>query len=237
MLLLKLRLNLKDEDLALRFSLSTVIVKSLVYTWISFIHNCLLVKKKLPQWPPRNKVDAQMPKQFREDVEMRYLRALLLEVEILGEKDPRSVYEMEPFTFSVLQTSTVWSVYVGITPNGAANLISPLSQGSAKQSLPKVVLELIHSKLTKDDIIVGPQITTDVIKTYEKLDVDYIVCPKSVRTREMMLIRQLATKYLKRLMAFKCLSCLPYELHSVAEKVVSVTVLLTNFNTPLLERD
>ena len=201
------------------------------------MYETLVSRRKMPIFPSRHKVNMQLPKKFSQDYEFRNLRTLLLDVEILGEKSHQSVYEMDPFSFSALPTSKVWSFTVGITPNGAANFISEVISGSSKNSdLSKYVFDKLKSDFNKDDIIIGPEITNSVRDCYGSIDVDYIVCSKFAKSPHLVLIRQLASKYLERLLAFKILTCIPCDLQPLVSKIVTVTVLLTNLNKPILQR-
>ena len=234
---MKLRLNLLDADLAQRFNIPTKVISSLIVTWVNFMYETLVSRRKMPIFPSRHKVNMQLPKKFSQDYEFRNLRTLLLDVEILGEKSHQSVYEMDPFSFSALPTSKVWSFTVGITPNGAANFISEVISGSSKNSdLSKYVFDKLKSDFNKDDIIIGPEITNSVRDCYGSIDVDYIVCSKFAKSPHLVLIRQLASKYLERLLSFKILTCIPCDLQPLVSKIVTVTVLLTNLNKPILQR-
>merc|ERR1712226_113889 len=235
--LMKLRLNLVDEDLGQRFKIPTAVVSAIIYTWTNFIYESLVVKRKMPIWPSRKKVTEQLPKSFSEDLEFKNLRSLVVELEVLGEKIQDVVYELDPFSFSALSTSKVWKVLVGITPNGAVNYISPIKQSSSQDvNLQKVVAKALRPKLSRDDIIVGPTISGEVRKEFENAFADYVICSKFAKSPQMVLIRQLATKYLKRLLSFKLFTCIPCDLQPLVDKLIPVTILLTNLNKPILDK-
>ena len=61
--LVRLRLGLMEQDLAYRFDLSQPTVSRIIITWINFMY---LELKKIPLWPPKEIVQANMPKAFKE---------------------------------------------------------------------------------------------------------------------------------------------------------------------------
>ena len=63
LVLVRLRLGLLEQDLADRFGLSCATISRIFTTWINFIY---LKLKQIPLWPPRDIVQANMPKCFRD---------------------------------------------------------------------------------------------------------------------------------------------------------------------------
>ena len=63
MTMLRLRAGLFEQDIANRFQVSQSTVSRIVCTWINFLY---LKLKDIPLWPPRELVQMNMPKQFRE---------------------------------------------------------------------------------------------------------------------------------------------------------------------------
>ena len=61
LVLVRLRLRLLEQDLADRFGLSCATISRIFTTWINFIY---LKLKQIPLWPPRDIVQANMPKSF-----------------------------------------------------------------------------------------------------------------------------------------------------------------------------
>ena len=121
--LVRLRLALREEDLAYRFGVSVSTVSRLVTTWICFLHDYLA---KLTWWPRKEVVLQHLPAAFRE----KYPTTICI-------VDASELYIETP-TDLHLQSST-WSSYkhhntakflIACTPNGAVSFISDLFMGS-----------------------------------------------------------------------------------------------------------
>ena len=63
LMLVRLRLNLKEHDLANRFEISISSVSHVFTTWINF---CYLRLGLLPCWPDRSTIQSTMPAAFKE---------------------------------------------------------------------------------------------------------------------------------------------------------------------------
>lgn len=121
--LIKLRLELRERDLAYRFGISTSLVSKFFITWISFMYHHL---KEINWSPATEQVAATLPQEFLDKYATTYL--------IL---DATEIFLQTP---SDLQTqSSTWSSYkhhntakalVGCTPNGGVSFVSDLYVGS-----------------------------------------------------------------------------------------------------------
>ena len=123
LLLVKLRRNLKGEDLAFRFGISASTVSRYLTTWICFLYHHL---KELEWSPSVEQVMGTLPHSFREKFPMTY--AII---------DGSEIFIQTPSDLH-LQSST-WSQYkhhntakflIACTPNGAISYISPVFVGS-----------------------------------------------------------------------------------------------------------
>ena len=129
--LVKLRLNLSEQDLAFRFGLSTSTVSRYFITWVCFLYNHL---KEIDWSPSIEQVAGTLPHIFKVKYPSTYI---IIDASELFIKTPKDL---------VLQTST-WSNYkhhntakylVGVTPNGVISFISPLYVGSISD--PEITL-------------------------------------------------------------------------------------------------
>ena len=121
--LIKLRLNLTEQDLAFRFGVSTSTVSRYFITWICFLYNHL---KEIEWCPTADQVAGTLPHAFKQKYPTTYIII-----------DASEIF-LETPTDLMLQSST-WSNYkqhntakylVGVTPNGAISFISPTFVGS-----------------------------------------------------------------------------------------------------------
>jgi len=53
-----------EQDLAYQFGISQPTVSQIIYTWINFLY---LKLKKIPMWPPRGLIQADMPQPFKDN--------------------------------------------------------------------------------------------------------------------------------------------------------------------------
>ena len=121
--LMKLRLNLTEEDLAFRFAISLSTVSRYFITWICFMYHHF---KEIDWCPTSKQVAGTMPNAFKEKYPTTYMII-----------DARELFIQTPSDL-MLQSST-WSNYkqhnttkflIGITPNGAITFVSPAFVGS-----------------------------------------------------------------------------------------------------------
>ena len=121
--LVKLKLNLKVEDLAFRFKISASVVSRYITTWICFLYHHL---KEIDWVPTVEQVNGTLPHSFRK-----------LYPNIYAIIDGSEVFIETPSDLN-LQSST-WSQYkhhntskflVACTPNGAISYLSPVFVGS-----------------------------------------------------------------------------------------------------------
>ena len=115
--LIKLRLNLTEQDLAFRFGISTSTVSWYFITWICFLYNHL---KEIEWCPSAEQVASTLPHAFKQKYPTTYMIIDASELVV------------ETLTDLMLQSS-MWSNYkqhntakyiVGVTPNGAISFIS-----------------------------------------------------------------------------------------------------------------
>ena len=59
----RLKLSLREQDLAYHFQISQPMVSRIVNTWITFMY---FKFKEVPLWPPRETIDKYMPACFRD---------------------------------------------------------------------------------------------------------------------------------------------------------------------------
>ena len=119
----KMRLNLKTEDLAFRFGLSPSQTSRSITTWICFLYHHL---KELDWMPTVQQVSGTMPCAFKKKFPNTY--AIIDGSEIFIETP--SDLHMQSSTWSQYKHHNTTKFLVACTPNGAICYVSPLYVGS-----------------------------------------------------------------------------------------------------------
>ena len=120
LVLVRLRLGLFEKDLAYRFGISVSTVCRICTTWINFLYVRL---KELPLWPSRDLVKSYMPQVFRD---LYPDTRVIIDATKIFVETP-ALPELQQMTFSSHNT---FKGLVGISPDGAVNVISKLFPGS-----------------------------------------------------------------------------------------------------------
>ena len=109
--LVRLRVGLTEQDIAYRFNLSQSTVSRIIITWINFMY---LELKKIPIWPPKEVVQANMPKSFRE----KYPRTrVIIDATEIYIDQPR-LPDIQQMTFSNYKNSNTFKGLIGVSPDG-----------------------------------------------------------------------------------------------------------------------
>ena len=119
LMLVKLKLNLKVQDLAFRFGISTSSVSCYLTTWICFLYHHL---KELDWSPSIEQVMGTLPHSFRKNFPSTY--AIIDGSEIFIQT-PSDLY-MQSSTWSQYKHHNTAKFLVACTPNGAISYISPV---------------------------------------------------------------------------------------------------------------
>ena len=123
LLLVRLRHNLKVEDLAFRFGISASSVSRYLTTWLCFLHHHL---KELDWSPSVEQVVGTLPHSFREKYPNTYAIIDGREIFIHTTSD----LHMQSSTWSQYKHHNTAKFLVACTPNGAISYISPVFVGS-----------------------------------------------------------------------------------------------------------
>uniref|UniRef100_A0A6P7GGC3 Uncharacterized protein LOC114342190 n=1 Tax=Diabrotica virgifera virgifera TaxID=50390 RepID=A0A6P7GGC3_DIAVI len=125
MTLMKLRLNLPHEDLAIRFNCSTATVTNTLMTWIYALHE-VLFKHLMDKIPSRAKNQISLPTVF---LSCRNCRIILDCIEVHTETPTSS--QQQQLTDSSFKDCNTWKVLVGVAPNGVVTYVSSAYAGPA----------------------------------------------------------------------------------------------------------
>ena len=121
--LVKLKLNLKVEDLAFRFKISASVVSRYITTWICFLYHHL---KEIDWVPTVEQVNGTLPHSFRKLYPNTY--AIIDGSEVFIETP--SDLNLQSSTWSQYKHHNTSKFLVACTPNGAISYLSPVFVGS-----------------------------------------------------------------------------------------------------------
>lgn len=237
--LIKLKLDLPFRDLAHRFQVSEATVSRYFITWICFLYKQLT---ELEWFPSKQQIMGTLPSGFRE----KYPTTVAI-------IDASEVFIETPSDLNLQSTS--WSNYkhhntlkflVACTPNGAISYISPAYLGSVSDP----ALTKHCGFLSKLDGMEGMSIMDDrgftIKEELAKKKVTLNLPPfmegrGQLPTAEVQTGRTIASlrihveRAIGRMKLFKILTgVFPLKMARLANQIVTVCALLTNFQPPLV---
>ena len=142
-MLMRLRLNLLEWDLAFWFNVSEVTISRMLNRWINF---CYLRLRSLPIWPTWEKVEESMPDCFQQ----AYPTTLCI-IEIFC-KAPSSLPLQVQF-YSNYKSHCTYKSLVAVAPNGAIIFISELSIVDWQLTIQSGFLEVLALVLKRKSVM------------------------------------------------------------------------------------
>ena len=121
--LMKLKLNLQEQDLACRFGMSASVVSKYFITWVCFLYSHL---REIDWMPTVDQVKGTMPYVFKEKYPKTYIIIDTSEVFVATPTD----LQLQSSTWSNYKHHNTMKFLVGCTPNGAISFVSELYMGS-----------------------------------------------------------------------------------------------------------
>ena len=121
--LMRLRLNCRVKDLAVRFGVSVGLVSRYVITWICFLYNHL---KEIEWMPSPEQIAGNLPHVFKDKYPTTYAIIDGTEIFIQTPTD----LQMQSSTWSEYKHHNTCKFLVACTPNGAVSYVSPVYVGS-----------------------------------------------------------------------------------------------------------
>ena len=238
MVLVRLKLGLFEQDLAYRFGISVSTVSRICITWISLLYVKL---KELPLWPCRDMVQANMPQSFKKLYPST--RVIIDCTEIFV--DVPSLPLIQQMTFSSYKNHNTYKILIGISPGGAVTFVSKLFPGaiSDKQlTLKSGLLELLEkgdSVMADRGFDIQDQLTPLGVRlnipAFSKGKVQFSN-EELIETRRIATLRIHVERAMERIKNYHILDRnIPSSLNNIAEQIVTVCAILTNFMPPLCE--
>ncbi|XP_011403458.1 PREDICTED: uncharacterized protein LOC100636450 [Amphimedon queenslandica] len=229
-------LGLMEQDLAYRFDISQSTVSRIVMTWINFMY---LEFKKIPLWPPKELVQANMPKIFKQ--QYPNTRVILDATEVYI--DQPHLPDIQQMTFSNYKNSNTFKVLIGISPDGVVTFISSLYPGfiSDKELTRQ---SGIYTLLEPGDSVMadrGFNIEDDLILKGVQLNIPpFLRDKKQFSENELVITRRIASlrihveRAMEKIKNFHIFDrSLPVQMTDIANRLFFVCCVLTNFQEPL----
>ena len=98
-------LGFMEQDLAYQFGISQPTVSQIIYTWINFLY---LKLKKIPMWPPRGLIQADMPQPFKDNYPTTRVILDATEIYIEQPKLPELQHWHSQITNSTIHLRVLW---------------------------------------------------------------------------------------------------------------------------------
>ena len=235
--LVRLRLNLKEHDLAKRFEISVSSVSRIFITWINYAY---LRLGMLPIWPDRSTIKETMPGVFKE----RYPNTTaILDATEVKVNVPSSLL-LQSQTYSTYKSANTFKGLLAISPAGHVIFVSSLYTGSVSDT------ELVErsgflSLLKRGDEVMADRGFT-VNELLAPLGVGLNTPPflgqrlqmdgtEVVETQQIASLRIHIERAIRRVKEFDILNgVIPASLSGSVNQIWTVCALLTNFQSPLI---
>ena len=235
--LVRLRLGLKEKDLADRFRISPSSVSRIFISWINF---CYLRLGSLPIWPDRATIKSTMPAVFKEQYPntTAILDATEIKVSI-----PSSLL-LQSQTYSSYKSANTFKALVAISPAGHIIFVSSLYTGcisdvqlverSGFLGLLQRGDEVMADRgFTIEDLLLPLGVGLNIppfLGSRSQLDAGEVA-----DTQQIASLRIHIERAIRRIKEFDILSgVMPASLAGSANQIWSVCSLLINFQNPII---
>ncbi|CAN7992682.1 unnamed protein product, partial [Ixodes hexagonus] len=238
LVLVRLRLGLFEADLAHRFCIAQSTVSRICTSWINFMY---LKLSSLPLWAPREIIDATMPAEFAQKYATP--RVILDATEIKCEV-PSSL-SLQSSTYSPYKSSNTFKGLIGVTPNGLVTFVSELFTGSISDRECTVRSGFLELDFEQTDTVMADKgfLIEDLLQdkgiklnlppflrssTFSKDEVQ--------ETKEIASLRIHVERRIQRIKGYHIFDRpVPLTLAPVVNQIWTVTAILTNFQSPLIQ--
>ena len=237
--LIKLKLNLRNKDLAYRFGISESLVSRYIATWICFLYQQL---KEITWMPEVAQVVGTLPSSFREKYPTTY--AIIDASEVFLETP--SDLHLQSSTWSSYKSHNTGKILIGCTPNGVISFISPMYVGSISDVELTRVSGLLEKLEGKQGISIMADRGFTIKDQLHAVGVDLNIPPflegrpqlpheDILKTRHIASVRIHVERAIGRIKKFAILQGnFPLSMSRLANQIVCVCAWLTNFHPALL---
>lgn len=236
MTLMKLRLNLPHEDLAIRFNCSSATVTNIVMTWIYALHE-VFFNQLMKTIPSRKKNQACLPAAFFNFKNCR----IILDCTEICSAIPTSM-ESQRQTYSSYKHRNTWKLLVGVAPNGVITFVSKAYPGSTSDK--KIVEHSgILNQMHHGDLILADKgfLIQDLLPAGVSLNIPpFLSTPQFTEaqvyeTQKIAKARIHVERAIRRIKCFNILEKVPQYNISQISIIFQLCAALTNFQYPLIK--
>ena len=239
MTLMKLRLNLRERDLAYRFGLAVSVVSKYFITWVRFLYNHL---REVDWMPTAEQVKATLPHVFKEQYANTFIIIDGSEVFIETPND----LQLQSSTWSNYKHHNTSKFLVGCTPNGAVSFISDLYVGSISDIKLTTISGLVDKLNGKSNISVMADRGFTIRDQLKTIGVDLNIPPfiegrgqlpasEVLEGRKIASVRIHIERVIGRIKNYSILKgTLPISLARISNHIVCVCAWLVNFQSVLI---
>ncbi|XP_064461704.1 uncharacterized protein LOC135371648 [Ornithodoros turicata] len=238
LVLVRLRLGLLEADLGHRFCVTQSTVSRICTSWINFMYAKLCT---LPLWAPREVIDATMPTELLH--KYASTRVILDATEIRCEV-PSSL-SLQSSTYSFYKSSNTFKGLIGVSPNGLVSFVSELFTGSTSDRECVSRSGFLGLDFEENDVVMADKgfLIADLL---EKKGVLLNMPPflrdgtfsreEVLRTQEIASLRIHVERRIQRIKGYHIFDRpIPLSLAPVINQIWTVTAILTNFQSPLIQ--
>ena len=235
--LMKLKLNLLNDDLSVRFNISRETVSNIFKTWLYALHE-ILFEQLMKDIPSRNKNKMCMPTSFSSFTNCK----VIIDCTDLSTIHPKNM-ERQRATYSSYKHRNTLKGLIGVAPNGVVTFACKLYPGSTSD---KKITEHcgITKKLSAGDLVLADKgfLISDVLPDGVSLNLPpFLTTPQFtpaqvVRTRTIAKARIHVERAIRRIKSYTILCSIPATLIPHASVVFQVCAALTNLHFPLIKQ-
>ena len=237
--LMKLRLNLRERDLAQRFGIAVSVVSKYFITWVCFLY-CHL--QEVDWMPAVEQVTATLPHTFKERYPKTYVIVDASEIFIETPND----LQLQSSTWSNYKHHNTLKFLVGCTPNGAVSFVSPLYVGSVSDVELTRICGFLEQLKGKSNISVMADRGFTIRDQLSTVGADLNIPPfmegraqlpaaEVLEGRKIASVRIHVERAIGRIKNFSILKgSLPISLSRIANQIVCVCCWLINFQPVLI---
>jgi len=237
LMLVWLRLNLKEQDLANRFEISVSSVSRVFTTWINFCYLCL---GSLPCWPDRTTIHDTMPVAFKE---LYPHTTAIVDTTEIRVNIPSSLL-LQSQTYSNYKSTNTFKALIAISPAGHVTFVSSLYTGCISDTQLVERSGFLSLLQEGDEIMADRGFTIENLLTPlgVRLNIPPFLGERSqmegtevVETQQIASLRIHIERAIRRVKEFDMLSSvMPASVAASANQIWTVCCLLTNFQNPLI---